>query len=58
MPMSQILLSGALTGMVSATALVKKMIFRLLLTISEFSYKNSQRILNNTTGLFMLVERS
>lgn len=42
--MSQVLLSGALTGMVSAVALVKNILYRLLPTTSEFSYKNNQRI--------------
>ena len=40
MPMRQVLLSGVLTGMVSAVALVRLFLYRLLQTTSEFCCRN------------------
>lgn len=40
MPMSQVFLSGILTGVVSTTVLVKHLIFRLHQTISEYFYRS------------------
>ena len=57
MPMSQVLLSGVLTGVVSTLALVILLLCRLLLIIFEYCYRRKCKI-GNTKDQSTLVEMS
>ena len=57
MPMSHVLLSGVLTGVVSTLALVILLLCRLLLTTFEYSFRRKCKI-GNTKVRLMRVETS